>query len=64
MMLEEGFGLELNRIVYAGGHINNVLYLLPITAHALYVIINDEQKRGRTEAFVYTQSVMHIMWHQ
>lgn len=56
--------MEVNRIVCAGCYINDVLYLLPITAHALYVIINDEQKRGRTEAFVYTQSVMHIMWHQ
>lgn len=51
--------LQINRVVFLGCHMNNVLYLLPIIAYALYVITDDEHK-GRNSCFP-TCPVVHIM---
>lgn len=48
--------LGLNKIVCTGRHIKSMLYLLPMTAHALYVIINNEQKRGEELKHSYIPS--------
>lgn len=48
--------LGLNRIVCTGHRINSMLYLLPMTAHTLYVIINNEQKRGEELKLSYIPS--------
>lgn len=48
--------LGLNKIVCTGSHIKRMLYLLPMTAHALYVIINNEQKRGEELKHSYIPS--------